>query len=304
MKPTSAPFLLAIGMLVGGCDSDRLTQFSTFASAGTQYVQNFHELTTQAGTALIASDSATLIAARNMAGASVVAAHAPEYSTNLQKEDQLIEENLATLQKLDAQATLLGSYFSAITQLTNGSAASQMTTSADALLDPINKFNPQIEAAKVGGQPIKNYVQPSANLIVAHFEVKALDTQLQKASPIIDQALTLQEAAVTAIAAEMKASLGASLETRESTEVIDPYVGGGTLPATWTANRQAFLQDDVAVTGLSSAQQAITELHNDFQKLVENKESTIDFSTLLSRVQQMSTYISAVGSTTSSGAQK
>src|SRR5580700_8748860 len=102
----------------------------------------------------------------------------------------------------------------------------------------------------------------------------------------------------------MRASLGAFLETRESTYVIDPYVGAGTLPATWTANRQAFLQDEVAVSGLSSAQQAITELHNDFQQLVESKKSTIDFSTLLSRVQKMSTYVSAIESTASSGAQK
>jgi hypothetical protein len=58
--------------------------------------------------------------------------------------------------------------------------------------------------------------------VVTHFEVKALDEQLHKAAPAIDQALALQEAAVTVIAEQMKAALGASLEVRESTDVVDP----------------------------------------------------------------------------------
>jgi hypothetical protein len=56
-----------------GCDTERLSQFSSFAAAGSQYVQNFHQLTAQAGSAMIASDSATLIVARTQAGAATFA---------------------------------------------------------------------------------------------------------------------------------------------------------------------------------------------------------------------------------------
>ena len=200
MKTPRLLVVLALFATLSGCDSERLTQFSSFAAAGSQYVQNFHLLTAHAGSTMIASDSAVLIVARTQAGAAL-ATQIPEYTSNLQKEDQEVEDYLLTLQKLDAHATLLGSYFAAITQLTNGSANTNAATTANTLLDSINAFNPQIEKATVGGQPIKNFVQPVTSLVVDHFEVKALDDQLKKAAPTIDEALTLQEAAVDALTA-------------------------------------------------------------------------------------------------------
>lgn len=62
----AAVILLAL-TLVYGCDSHRLDQFADFASAGSQYVQNFHQITAQAGSAMIAIDSATLMVIRNIA---------------------------------------------------------------------------------------------------------------------------------------------------------------------------------------------------------------------------------------------
>jgi len=304
MKCGRLVFLTSVIFCIAGCDSERLSQFASFAAAGSLYVQDFHQLIAQASTALVAADSATLITARNMAGPTAVAQNAGQYSQELQKEDQLAAQNLVTLQMLDAQATLLGSYFSAITQLTNGNASSQMTTSADNLLDAINKLNPEVENAKIGGQPIKSFMQPAVNLVVAHFEVKALDEELQKAAPTIDKALTLQEAAVQAIATQLKADLGASLEIKESTDVINPYVSTAALPSDWAANRQAFLQADVAVVGAPSAQQAIKQLHNDFTQLVQDKNASIDFATLMSDLEKMSNYVGAVQSSTSTGGAK
>lgn len=294
---------LVLFALLISCDSERLTQFSSFAAAGSQYVQNFHDLTAQAGSAMIASDSATLITARTQAGAAI-ASHIPEYTNDVQKDDQGLEQYLSTLQQLDAHAALLGSYFSAITQLTNGKAGTQVATAADSFLDSINTFNPQIEKATLGGKSVKTYLQPAATLIVDHFEAKELDNQLKKAAPIIDQALSLQEAAVAALMAQIKESQGASLEIRESTDVINPYVSPGALPASWPTSREAFLRDQVTIRGLSSAQSAISQLHITFKQLVQNKHSSPDFTTLLSEIEKMSGYVSAVKSSSSTNGSK
>jgi len=294
---------LTVIAILSSCESERLSQFSSFAAAGSQYVQNFHQLTAQAGSAMIASDSATLIVARTQAGAAI-ASHIPEFTSDVQKDDQGLEQYLSTLQQLDAHATLLGSYFAAITQLTNGKAGTQVATAADSFLDSINNFNPQIEKATVAGKPIKNYLQPATTLIVDHFEVKALDDQLKKSASIIDQALPLQEAAVAALTAQIKESQGASLEIRESTDVINPYVSSGTLPASWPSNREAFLRDEVSITGLSSAQSAISQLHIAFKQLVQDKNSSPDFTTLLSEIEKMSGYVSAVKSSSSTNGSK
>lgn len=301
MRPKRIFVALALLVTLSGCDSARLTQFSSFAAAGSQYVQNFHQLTAQAGSAMIASDSGVLIVARTQAGPSL-AAEVSDLTTYVQKEDQQLEDYLLTIQKLDAHATLLGSYFAAITQLTNGSANTAVATAADSFLDSINGFNPQIEKATVGGQPIKNFLQPATSLIVDHFEVKALDAQLKKAAPVIDQALCLQEAAVDALTAQIAASQGASLQIRELTDVITPYVTPGNLPPSWATNREAFVRDAVTINGLSSAKSAISQLHTTFKLLVQDKHASPDFRTLMSEIEKMSGYVSAVASTSSTSA--
>ena len=184
---TSAFALLAFTLL-SGCDSQRLSQFSAFATAGSLYVTTFHQVITQAGSAMIAADSATLITARIDADGNVQANPA-KYRQDVVADDQLLQANLATLQLIDEHATLLGSYFNAISNLTNGKAATGVSTAATDLLNSISDFNPKIANAQIGGQTVQSLVQPATSLVVTHFEVKALDDQLAKAAPIIGSAL-------------------------------------------------------------------------------------------------------------------
>jgi len=280
------PTLVAVFLILSGCDSERLTQFGSFASAGSQYVQALHKVIEQAGSAMIASDSATLLVARKQAGTGDAGAVA--------KDDQLLEEYLGNLQKLDYHATLLGSYFEAITNLTNGKAAGSTASAATGLLDSINSLNPSIEKTTFAGKSVKDYVKSGTNLVVAHFEVKALTEQLQKSAPVIDQALALQEAAITAIADQMKASLNATLEVQESTAVIDPYVKGP--PPSWNSDRESFLRTKITIDDVDHAKSAISQLHTAFRQLVENRNASIDLTTVLNEISKMSGYAGAIES--------
>jgi hypothetical protein len=283
---------LVICTLLSGCDSDRLTQFGAFASAGTAYVTTFHTFTADVGSAYISADSATLMVARTQAGAGVTA-NAGVFRKNVADEDIALKDYLANLKKLDEHAALLGAYFAAITQLTNGKASSSTVTSIDGLADSINKFNPEIEKASFGGKNVKDYIGIVTPLVVDHFEVKALNEELIKSAPVIDKALALQEAAVAALSDQIKSSLAASLQVREAKDVLDPYVAAGALPSSWSASREAYVRQNLILDSADSAKSAVTSLHKAFSELVSNKAAKIDFSALTTAIGKMAGFVIA-----------
>jgi hypothetical protein len=283
-----ASIVLAVAFLLSGCDSNRLDQFASFAAAGSQYVQAFHKVTEKAGSAMIAVDSAALIVARNQAGVGD--------AKTVEQNDRALETYLANLRMIDSHANLLGAYFDAITRLANGKAADDTSAAAAALLDSIDSFNPQIEKAWFGDKNVKDYIKGGTNLTVTHFEVKALNDHLKKAAPTIDQALTLQEAAIQAIAEQMKASLSDTFTVRESMEVIQPYVQGP--PANWSAHRESFLRTKMTIADVDNANVAIQKLHASFRELVQNRNASIDFAALLNDINKIAGYASAIEAST------
>jgi hypothetical protein len=275
-----------------GCDTERLDQFSKFSTAGTQYVLAFHSLTNQAGSAMIAVDSATLVIAHKDVLPDLTK-DPNKYATYILDHDSQLQIYLANLKLLDEHATKLGSYFDAISNLTNGKAASGTTAAATDLLNSIDQLNPKVGSATFLGKTVQDYVKSGTPFIVAHFEVKALDDQLEKAKPIIQKALELQQAAVEAIAAQMKAALVDTLKIRESTDVVDPYLQQQ-IPSSWNANREAYLRAQVTLSSLDSAQAAISQLNVAFKQLVENKNASIDLTSLLNAISKMTGYVSSV----------
>ncbi len=288
IKKLVAVLTIAVLTFSVGCDSQRLNQFASFAAAGSQYVQASHKVIEQAGSAMISADSAVLLTARSQAGTG--------NQEDVIKDDRMLETYLENLRKIDAHATVLGSYFDAITQLTNGKAAAGVSSSATGLLDAINTFNPQIEKLSFGGKTVKDFVSTGSSLIVAHFEVKALNDHLKKSAPIIDHALALQEAAMAAIAEQMKASLQASLEVKESTDVVEPYVKGP--PANWNSTRESFLRTKVTIDDVDHAKAAITKLRGTFRELVQNPHATIDLTALINEISKLADFAKAVESST------
>lgn len=286
---------LVVSLLLTGCDRDRLNQFATFAAAGSAYVATFHSFVAETGDAMVASDSATLVTARAMAG-DAVASDKATYRKEVMADDQMLRQYLVDLGRVDRQATLLGKYFEAITELTNGKAQKAAVTSADGLVDAINGLNPEVEKARFGGKSVKDYLGPTTTLVVAHFEVRGLNRDLQKAAPVIDQALSLQEAAVAALTDQMRDSLKASLEVRETTDVIGPYVAKGPLPGDWAEKRAAYVRATVALESAENAKKSVTALHEAFRKLVADKSSTVELKSLLDAISGMSDYATTVRS--------
>ena len=120
---TAVTATLVALIFLSSCDTERLAQFSAFATAGSQYVAAFHQLITQAGSATVAEDSLVLATEHSLAGSDVVT-NAAHWEAEVKSKDEQMQQSLATLQTIDEHATQLGSYFDAISNLTNGKAAS------------------------------------------------------------------------------------------------------------------------------------------------------------------------------------
>jgi hypothetical protein len=259
------------------------------------YVSNFHQVTTQAGSAMIAVDSVVLITARRDVGDDVQK-DPTHYAQAVTLEDNLLQQHLAALQLIDKHATLLGSYFDALAKLSDNKSATATTSAADDLYKSIETLNPTLGKATLGGKTIESYVTTGTPFVVAQFQVRALDAQLARSAPTIDTALSLQEAAVGAIATEMRASLTDALKSREQTDVVAPYLKAGDLPAGWSTNREAFLRASVTLNDVDSAQSAIKQLHIAFKQLVENNNAPVDLQTLISTITQMSAFAASAQS--------
>ena len=279
-----------------GCDTDRLAQFGAFAAAGSAYATTFQIFTAEVGSAFIAADSAVLVKARTNLDAPHLTANAPVLRASLAQDDKTLKEYLANLQKLDAHAKLLEEYFEAMTNLTNGKSSAATVTSMDSLVDAIDTYNGQIEKVSFAGKNVKDFLGPATQLIVAHYEVKVLDHQLKKSAPVIDKALTLQQAAVEALSAQLSDSLSASLQLEESSKVFDPYVQPGPLPSAWAEEREAYLRQDVTLQTANCAEDAIKELHKAFTKLATDKTSRVDFKKLMTDIGTMAGYTAAANS--------
>ncbi len=287
--------LLAAFLTLTACDTERLDQYSAFATAGSAYVASFHQVINQAGSAMIAVDSVVMITAHRQV-APDIPAHPAEYSADLVSHDRALQQHLAVLQLIDAHATLLGSYFNAISKLTDSKTATGTGAAATDLLQSIDSLDGELSKAKLGGKTVADFVTVGTSFVVAHFQVKSLDAQLRHAAPIVDKALSLQEAAVTAIGEEMKASLTDTLANRELAEVINPYLSSHDLPANWNTNRESYLRASVTLNDVNSAKAAITQLHVSFKQLVENKGS-IDLQTLIKSISDMAAYANAADAT-------
>jgi len=288
--------LLLSSLLFAGCASQRLNQYSTFATAGSLYVANFHQVTNQAGSAMIAIDSVVLITARHDIGDDLQK-NPEKYRQYITHEDSLLQDHLTTLQLIDKHATLLGSYFDALSKLADNKVAASTTSAADDLLKSIDTLNPAVGKATLGGQSIQTYVDKGTPFVVAQFQVRALDEQLARSSETIDTALSLQEAAVGVIATEMRSSLTDALKSREEGDVVVPFLKKGELPANWPANREAYLRASVTLKDVDSAQAAIKQLHLAFKQLVENKSADVDLQSLIAAITQMTGFANSAQST-------
>ena len=280
--------VLVIGLTqiaLNGC-AERLNQFNTFAQAGTTYVTASQSVIQAAGTATVNTDSALLMKYRSDLDET-------QRRERVTKSDTLLKERLHVLQLISAHGKLLQQYFEALASLSDPKATNTVGTAAQGVYDSLAKISPELKNARMGGTSVSSFIPTVISPIVATFKAHALNEELKARASAIVNEIALQEAAFSAIAAELKTDAQVQQNLKE-TDSIDEFVAGASLPTDWAAQRLAILSAPPAVASADAASKAAAQLRSAFSALVENRPDSTGFTSLMNDVSNMLTITQSI----------
>lgn len=278
------PLLLALT----GCVTARLNQFHNLAQAGVTYVTASQTVIQDAGTAAVNTDSALLIKERPSLDQS-------QWMVLVTKSDTLLKQRLQVLQLISAHGKLLQAYFEALESLSDPKAPNSVGTAAQGVYDSLAKMSPTLKNATMGSTSVSSFIPTVIAPVVATFKVHALNEELKARSNAIANELALQEAAFSAIEAELKTDTQEQQNFRE-TDSINQFATAPALPAEWASQRLTLLSTPAAVASADAASKAAAQLRSAFTAVVENRLDSAGFASLMSDISNMLTIAQSIQS--------
>ena len=271
---------IALILLLQGCVSARLAQFSGFSQAGVAYVKASGTFIDEAGSAAIRGDSDVLLHARPDLPED-------ERRKRLKSHNDLLKERLLILRQIKRHGQLLQDYFEVLGSMADSKAPESLAATAQGVYDSIAKLSPALKNATIGGSSVSAVIPSVVPIAVASLKAKTLEKELRERGPLIERELALQEALFTVLAQEMKTDLSVELNKREIDEVIKPFVSGSEVPSDWSAARENVLSATVASQSAGAAAEAANELRLSFQKLAANQFDSNALTSLIADINSI-----------------
>ena len=280
VRPLAGVITIPLVLLLQGCVSARLAQFSGFSQAGVAYVKASGTFIDEAGSAAIRGDSALLLKARPDLPQ-------PERRERISNANKLLTQRLLLLRQIKRHGQLLQDYFEAMGSLADSKAPESLGAAAQGVYDSLAKLSPTLKNAKIGSSTVSDFIPAVVPIVVAPLKAKTLEKELRERGPLIERELALQEAILTVLAQEIKTDLSIELNTQVTAEVIDPYVSGSEVPNDWVTKREEVLGATVASQSAGAAAQAANELRLSFQKLAANQFDSAALSFLIADINSI-----------------
>ena len=277
--------LLAICLLLSGCASTKINQFSRFAELGSAYSEAVMGLTKEAGNVAIDADSTALIKGREQLTPK-------ERGETIIEHNKLLRERIALLRDLRRHTQLLRSYFLALAALAKSDAPSGIGTAAEDVANSLGKMSERIKNAKVGALPVSEFIGPVVKITVGQFQRGALEKELRARAPTIERELELQQAAMQAIAGQMRTDLEVLQKREEALEVVNPFrAAKDSLPSDWTKRRKELLNAHISLDSVDAGAELARNLKLSFLALVENRFDLSDVEIMFGDINEILTLI-------------
>lgn len=273
--------LFALSLFLTGCATARLTQFNTFAQAGITYTTASQTVITDAGNAVVNTDSAILIKSRTDLNEA-------QRRAAVTTSDTLLKQRLQVLQLIGAHGRVLQAYFQALASLSDPKATNSIGTAAQGVYASFAKIDPALTNAKIGSTSVSSFIPTVIAPIVATFKAHALNDELHARSADIAKELALQEAAFSAIASEFKTDAQV-LQNIHETDSINQFASSTALPADWSTVRLPLLSTPVTVASADAAAKAAAQLRTAFTALVADQLDSNGFALLLGDISNILT---------------
>lgn len=256
----------AISLTACAVGAARINQFDKFTQAGIQFADAIPPLLDEAFVATVTTDSLVLKQTRE--GLAPGEARLNE----IEKSNKNLSQRIGILNDLKRHASLLRAYFVALQALAQTDAESSgMTDVANGLVGALRKLHPRIANATIGESPIKDLVAPAVSFGFTAYQSAVLNRELRKNAATIEKELSLQQAALTAIADAMKADLQTLFAAANVDNIVLPFVRKGKLPSHWTQRRVDAFQRHLQMHSVDAAAKAAQSLRTSFVALVENR---------------------------------
>ena len=273
--------------IASSCAAMKTSQFKQFSQAGISYSSAVTDLLDASGAAAIDTDSMVLVKTRQPLSTT-------ERGAAIIEHNKTLRERLAILGELRRHARLLSSYFEVLGTLADSNAPSQVGSAAEGVVQALGKLDTSIQNAKVGHTPVADFVGSVTQIAVGHFKAAALESELKKRAQTIERELDLQQAALSAIAQEMRVDLQAQIQQQESNDIVMPFVRDGLLPDTWSKERKEILQSQISLASVDAAADAAKKLKIAFVALAEGRFQLVDIPSVLSQISEVVALIEKV----------
>lgn len=269
-----------LALALAACSSARVSQFDGFAAAGIKYADAIPAVYDQAFEAAVRTDSLVLREVRQKLPQKDRLAEIGESNKNL-------AARLEILTALKAHAAEFRAYFIALRALASSDVGSGLTQATKDLTASLGKLDSSITKLSVGKLPINDFIGQAVPLAVAQYKSAALNTELKERASTIEKELNLQEAALSAIAAQMKSDIGAQLTVQDRDEIVLPFVRDGTLPADWNEKRLQGFRRRLDLGVIDAAVSAAKNLRLSYIALAEDRLDDSGLSLLITDINKL-----------------
>lgn len=278
-----------LAFVAGGCTAGTDTSpLDAVAVAGIAYTEHAPRVLDRAFDLAVAVDSAVLATAR-------AALSEQQRRERLQAFDAAMSERLKDHTAAKRHNRLLGSYFLALRTLLESRGSKGMGEGAGRLTASLAKLSPTLENARMGDVVVRGLVEPVTDVAVAAFTMAALRREAEARGVVIERALALQEALMTAVAQQVRADRAMLSAGLRNDEVVEPYVHAARLPKTWPARRVESLRGSLDAEATEAAAQAIRSLRKSYVAAIEGRLDPIGAAELDAAVKHLANVTSRLG---------
>jgi len=267
-------------VILFSCTSQRISQFTTFATAGESYSGAMVNLTQEAGKIAIDADSEHLLQFRD------------KYTEEDRKRiilerDSALKGLLETIGDIRAHTSLLSRYFTALGQLAGSESPVTITARLTSLVSSLGTIHPKLVNASIGNVSVKDFIGSAAPFVISGIKQKKLEDELRRNAGTIERELELQNAILRALSEEMQNDLEMLLKLKDFNQVLQPYINTGQPGKEWKNNRKEVMTAYLSLDAVENAQAAAGEMKTAFLNLLENKISVSGFKTLFDNINAM-----------------
>lgn len=271
---------VVVAALQAGCASVQVERGKDVSSAGIAYSNATAAVIDLAMDAVVDASSKRRLpeGARPAVGAA-----AEEREKELAEIDAELVINVRQYAALKRSVGALGSYFTGLQELSGATPGDAVETSLQGLADRVNGVSTALGGEARLDDNRKSAIAGLGKLVVKQAHGAAVGRALERDAALIGRALALQQIALQAAAAEMKAEAAEEAVRFHRERVVKPYLAGGVGQA-WVDDRRTYIKAVAlgnASVALKEAADASLLMEDVWRRILSGETTSKDFALML-----------------------